>query len=93
MGVSIQNGPSRAQPAPSTLPDVKKTRAGEQAETELLRYIALKLAALGHPIQPCNSELLDIAQPLLCNYRQKDLILATFFVPPVAAFRTSSIPI
>ena len=60
VGVGIPGWPI-PRTAPPSVPAVKKKRAGEQAESELLRYVALELAALG----ALHSELLDIAQPLL----------------------------
>ncbi len=46
------------------------------SERELVRYIDLKLAALGHPTNAhADSEIFEIAGSLLRNYHQKDLIL------------------
>ena len=44
---------------------------------ELIRYINLKLAALGQPISRSTADpaFLEIAGPLLRNYHQKDQLL------------------
>jgi hypothetical protein len=44
---------------------------------ELIRYINLKLAALGQPTSQSTADpaFLDIAGPLLRNYYQKDQLL------------------
>lgn len=44
-------------------------------ETGMASYISLKLAALGHQINlAADSELLEIARPVLRNWRQRDLM-------------------
>jgi phosphoenolpyruvate carboxykinase (diphosphate) len=50
---------------------------------ELIRYINLKLAALGQPISRSTAdvELLEIAGPLLRNYHQKDQLLGDRLCP------------
>jgi phosphoenolpyruvate carboxykinase (diphosphate) len=50
---------------------------------ELLRYINLKLAALGQPISrsTADPEFLEIAGPLLRNYHQKDQLLGNRLCP------------
>jgi len=50
---------------------------------ELVRYINLKLAALGQPVSRRTSdpEFLEIAGPLLRNYYQKDQLLGNRLCP------------
>ncbi len=50
---------------------------------ELLRYINLKLAALGQPTSEATTDpyFLDIARPLLRNYYQKDQLLGDRLCP------------
>jgi len=50
---------------------------------ELVRYINLKLAALGQPTSAATTEpyFLDIARPLLRNYYQKDQLLGDRLCP------------
>src|SRR5246127_5364835 len=49
---------------------------------ELVRYIDVKLAALGYPASRQNkSDFLEIARPLLRNYHQKDLMLGNPLCP------------
>jgi hypothetical protein len=50
---------------------------------ELVRYINLKLAALGQPTSQCTTdpEFLEIAGPLLRNYYQKDQLLGDRLCP------------
>ena len=49
---------------------------------EVVRYIDLKLAALGHSTsRHTDSDFFAIAQPLLRNYRQKDLMLGNLLCP------------
>ncbi len=52
-------------------------------QDELLRYIDLKLAALGQPTSahPKDPAFLHLAGPLLRNYHQKDLLLAGKMCP------------
>jgi hypothetical protein len=54
-----------------------------QRDEELVRYIYLKLAALGHAIQRSSGDLefLEIIQPLLRNYHQKDQLLGGRLCP------------
>src|SRR5271170_5346509 len=73
-----------ATPTHSRLPATQPTAKNESIapEAELVRYIALKLAALGHPKSSHNdSEFLEIARPLLRNYHQKDLMLGNLLCP------------
>ena len=52
------------------------------AERELVRYIDLKLAALGHSTsRHAGSEFFELAGPLLRNYHQKDLMLGNPLCP------------
>src|SRR5579871_1050694 len=64
---------SAAAPAPSS-------RIGND---ELVRYINLKLAALGQPISRSTADpgFLEIAAPLLRNYFQKDQLLGNQLCP------------
>ena len=50
---------------------------------ELVRYINLKLAALGQPISrsTADPDFLEIARPLLRNYHQKDQLLGDRLCP------------
>src|SRR5437879_2334457 len=54
-----------------------------QPDEELVRYINLKLAALGQPISRSTADLyfLEIAGPLLRNYYQKDQLLGDRLCP------------
>src|ERR1700722_17521783 len=55
---------------------------GEKSAPEMVRYIELKLAALGYSLQSgAGSELLDLARPLLRNYHQKDRMLGNLLCP------------
>jgi hypothetical protein len=47
-------------------------------DADLIRYIHLKLAALGHP---SNSNFIEIAAPLLRNYHQKNQLLGDRLCP------------
>ncbi|MBV8902322.1 MAG: hypothetical protein JOZ22_01700, partial [Acidobacteriia bacterium] len=59
------------------------TRAAQKRNEELDRYINLKLAALGQPANrsTAGDDLLEIAWPLLRNYRQKSQVLGTSLCP------------
>src|ERR1019366_3889547 len=63
--------------APGRLPGKPPiTTASVATEAEVVRYIDLKLAALGHQTSHrTDSKFLEIARPLLRNYHQKDLML------------------
>ncbi|MDE3198015.1 MAG: hypothetical protein KGN84_16830, partial [Acidobacteriota bacterium] len=52
-------------------------------DQELFRYIGLKLAALGQPVnkQTADQYFLDLARPLLRNHHQKDLLLGDLLCP------------
>jgi hypothetical protein len=54
-----------------------------ESQTELIRYINLKLAALGQPISQATAEphFLQIVGPLLRNYYQKDQLLGDRLCP------------
>src|SRR5882724_8801394 len=54
-----------------------------QNDEELVRYINLKLAALGQPTSPSDADkyFLEIAGPLLRNYYQKDQLLGDRLCP------------
>ena len=55
----------------------------QQSAGELIRYINLKLAALGQPVSARTAEpfFLELAGPLLRNYHQKDLLLGARLCP------------
>ena len=57
--------------------------SGNERETELIRYINLKLAALGQPVSEATVDLhfLEIAGPLLRNHYQKDRLLSGRLCP------------
>ena len=60
----------------------KPKTEGIATEAEVVRYIDLKLAALGHPTsRHTDSDFLEIARPLLRNYHQKDLMLGNLLCP------------
>ena len=52
-------------------------------DQELFRYIGLKLAALGQPVSERTTDryFLDLAEPLLRNHHQKDLLLGDLLCP------------
>ena len=54
--------------------------ATPQSAVELIQYLHLKLAALGQPSGKSlnDSDLLQIAQPLLRNYYEKECILGSY---------------
>lgn len=56
---------------------------GIERTQELVRYINLKLSALGQPVSEATAEpyFLELAGPLLRNYRQRDLLLGEFLCP------------
>jgi phosphoenolpyruvate carboxykinase (diphosphate) len=62
--------------------NVYAAKALELAECELVRYINLKLAALGHAVsREVGSEFFEMAGSLLRNYHQKDLMLGNPLCP------------
>src|SRR5271170_3377752 len=73
-----------AHPAPSRLPGnpPRPTTTDTASDADVVRYIDLKLAALGHTSsRRTDSEFLEIARPLLRNYHQKDLMLGNLLCP------------
>jgi phosphoenolpyruvate carboxykinase (diphosphate) len=73
-----------AQSAHGRIPDApaEKIAAAAASASEVVRYIELKLAALGQPASlPTDSDFLAIARPLLRNYHQKDLMLGENLCP------------
>ena len=77
----IRNGAPSIRPSRSQSPRRRKTEV-LAGEAEVVRYIDLKLAALGHPIcRQADSDFLAIARPLLRNYHQKDLMLGNLLCP------------
>ncbi len=65
------------------IPAPPAMRQGHPQNEELEQYISLKLAALGQPVgrKAGSSEFLEIARPLLRNYRQKNLLLGSPLCP------------
>ncbi len=61
-----------------------------QRDEELVRYIYLKLAALGHTVERSAGDLefLEIVQPLLRNYHQKDQLLGGRLCPADGRIQT-----
>ncbi len=61
---------------------------------ELIRYINLKLAALGQPVSrgTTDGRFLELAGPLLRNYYQKELLLGGHLCPADAGSRRFSTP-
>ena len=59
------------------------TKSTANRNPELIRYINLKLAALGQPTSrsTADPEFLEIAGPLLRNYLQKDQLLGNRLCP------------
>src|SRR6202142_4460004 len=73
-----------AHSAPGHLPVAPPLAKTESIapEAEIVRYIDLKLAALGHATaRYTDSDFLEIARPLLRNYHQKDLMLGNLLCP------------
>ena len=73
-----------AQTAQSRIPDNPPERKAATAAStsEVVRYIDLKLAALGHAAgRPTDTDFLELARPLLRNYHQKDLMLGEHLCP------------
>jgi phosphoenolpyruvate carboxykinase (diphosphate) len=67
---------------PSPWKPPKPETEGIAPESDLVRYIGLKLAALGHPTnRHADSEFLELAGPLLRNYHQKDVMLGNPLCP------------
>src|SRR5271163_4197506 len=59
------------------------TKSSADRSLELIRYINLKLAALGQPTSRSTADpaFLEIAGPLLRNYHQKDQLLGDRLCP------------
>ena len=72
-----------AAAATATLIKDTLTKASTNRSLELIRYINLKLAALGQPISRSTADpaFLEIAGPLLRNYHQKDQLLGHRLCP------------
>ena len=72
-----QTAPGRIKSAPLESQD--ETTA---TSAEVVRYIDLKLAALGQPTsRHTDTDFLELARPLLRNYHQKDLMLGEHLCP------------
>jgi phosphoenolpyruvate carboxykinase (diphosphate) len=65
------------------MPAAAAVPSSSDRNTELIRYINLKLAALGQPTSrsTADPEFLEIAGPLLRNYHQKDQLLGNRLCP------------
>jgi hypothetical protein len=74
-----------ASPATNTATNPAQYEANPPAtqHDELVRYISLKLAALGKPVPQLTAEryFLELAEPLLRNFHQKDLLLGDRLCP------------
>ena len=74
-----------AQPAHSLSSASTLTRANGEIPapaSDVVRYIDLKLAALGFAASHHgDSDLFEIARPLLRNYHQKDMMLGNLLCP------------
>jgi phosphoenolpyruvate carboxykinase (diphosphate) len=66
------------------------TKPSANRSLELIRYINLKLAALGQPISRSTADpaFLEIAGPLLRNYHQKDQLLGNRLCPADTRIQT-----
>ena len=66
------------------------TTTTSQPSVELIRYLNLKLAALGQPISRSTAEpeFLDIARPLLRNFENKDRLLRDHLCPADARIQS-----
>src|ERR1700726_726458 len=64
--------------------------AVSQDAVELIRYINLKLAALGQPTgrNTTESRFLETAGPLLRNFHQKDRLLGSYLCPADARIQS-----
>jgi hypothetical protein len=65
------------------MPAAAAAKSPASRNPELIRYINLKLAALGQPTSrsTADPEFLEIARPLLRNYHQKDQLLGNRLCP------------
>ena len=78
----ISFGMARLAYNPSPPNPPKPKTEGIATESDLVRYIGLKLAALGHATNHhAGSEFLELARPLLRNYHQKDIMLGNPLCP------------
>ena len=68
--------------APPSAAPVEQPRTSSQHD-ELVRYISLKLAALGKPVSERTADryFLELAEPLLRNHHQKNLMLGDLLCP------------
>ena len=62
---------------------------------ELLRYLSLKLAVMGQPLDRIagDDDFVDVARPLLRNYENKVRLLKDYLCPADTRFSTSWIAI
>jgi phosphoenolpyruvate carboxykinase (diphosphate) len=72
-----------AEQARLSVPNFSNPVSARLHEEELVRYINLKLTALGQPTNPSSADayFLEIAGPLLRNYYQKDQLLGGRLCP------------
>ncbi len=72
-----------ATPSPAKNPAQYKANPPATQHDELVRYISLKLAALGKPVAQLTADryFLELAEPLLRNHHQKDLLLGDRLCP------------
>src|SRR5580692_4307402 len=80
---SSPNFPTGVETMPAAAATATLTKPSTDRNAELIRYINLKLAALGQPISrsTADPEWLEIAGPLLRNYHQKDQLLGDRLCP------------
>jgi len=78
------------QRAGMTAAEPSANRHASNREAELIRYINLKLAALGQPTSrsTADPEFLEIAGPLLRNYHRKDQLLGNQLCPADTRIQT-----
>ena len=83
-GVSPRDNPETERAKVESLREKKAQGPSERPApaSDVIRYIDLKLAALGHfTSRRTDSDLLELARPLLRNYHQKDLMLSNLLCP------------
>src|ERR1700729_1404608 len=74
---SSPNFPTGVETMPAAAATATLTKPSTDRSLELIRYINLKLAALGQPISESTADpaFIEIAGPLLRNYYQKNQLL------------------
>src|SRR5580692_1621263 len=80
---SSPNFPTGVETMPAAAATATLTKPSTDRNQELVRYINLKLAALGQPTSRSTADpaFLEIAGPLLRNYLQKDQLLGNRLCP------------